>query len=106
MKKTPDELFDEYLPYIMQNWNEIQKNEKIKEVMDMNTNTVCQKVKNNYPLVHDEFIQMFVFTHMIILLVYVCTIENDGINTNYDNNWEKITDIIENDNDKNIDNLD
>lgn len=47
---------------ISKNWNNLEKNEIIKELVDMKTNNLCKQIKNDNPHFRNSYIQSLVFS--------------------------------------------
>lgn len=47
---------------ISKNWNELEENEIVKEMIDMKTNNLCKQMKNDNPHLRNSYIQSLVFT--------------------------------------------
>lgn len=82
-------MMDIYLRVIF-NWNTISKNEHIMKVLNMNTNNICKKIKNNNRNMRDSFVQAYVFSILIIMIF--------AVSVPIENITKSIPDFILNDN--------
>lgn len=67
-----EEIYNEILPNVIKNWEVLCKDDKVIESIDMNTNTLCQKIKFNNPNLDDSIIQIHAFTNLLTLFFYLC----------------------------------
>ncbi len=52
---------------VLLNWNNIKKNTHIMEILDMDTNKICQNLKEENPQLVDYMIQSYVLTMLITI---------------------------------------
>lgn len=56
---------------IIFNWSQIREYEEVMNVLDMETNTLCVKLKENNPMLRDEFVQARVLTILLVMFIMV-----------------------------------
>jgi len=61
---------------ISKNWNELEKNETVKEMVDMKTNNLCKQIKNDNPHLRNSYIQSLVFTFIYTMNINLNTKPN------------------------------
>lgn len=71
---------------ISKNWNELEKNEIIKELVDMKTNNLCKQIKNDNPDYRNSYIQSLVFS-----FIYAMNLNcNQCIGTRFSSSSEEL----------------
>jgi len=70
-------MMDIYLRVIF-NWSTISQNEHIMKVLNMNTNNICKKIKNNNRNVRDSFVQAYVFS-MLVMTIFSVSVPFENV---------------------------
>jgi len=65
-------MMNEIYVNISMNWDSIKKNDNIMNTLDINTNTLCKKLKSVHNELNDDMIKMRTFTIMMMLFMMVC----------------------------------
>ena len=84
-------------------YDEWKTNQKVMDVLNMNTNSLCIYIKIEYPKTEDKVIQSMALSFLINLYLLVCGIPFNCDNVdNVDNNMDNVDNV---DNVDNIDNM-
>ena len=86
--------------YVIFNWGKISQNRDIMNVLDVNTNSMCKKLKIQNPNMRDEFVQAHVYTLLLMMIFMTMIPITDVLKTNlqdYVLNDINITESINND---------
>jgi hypothetical protein len=70
---TDDKIFNDIYLNTIINWVNIRQNSTVMDVLDMNKNTMCIKLKNENPMMRDSSIQSYVLSLLIYMFWSICT---------------------------------
>lgn len=84
-------MHETYISVIF-NWAQIQTNQSILNILDMNTNSMCQYIKRNNPTLRDEFVQARVFTMLLMMIIGIAS----PIRSIFNNNGDGDVDLMRN----------
>lgn len=103
--KNFEEIICNFFMNVIFNWNNISQNPHVMNVVNMNDNILCQKLKSENPSMKDSFIQAHVVTILILMYILMSIpIKNpfddsDRSITNHLNNYSILFNKTQNNND-------
>ncbi len=68
-----DVEFETILFYVVENWNHIKYNNIVLKSFDINTNSLCRKLKHSYPQVNNYVIQSYVLALSLFSINLFCS---------------------------------
>jgi hypothetical protein len=68
--------------YVIFNWATISQDEHIQRTLDVNTNSMCRKLKLQNPNMRDEFIQAHTYTLLLMMIFMTMIPMTDMLNAN------------------------
>jgi len=81
--------------YVIFNWATISQNEHIMKTLDINTNSMCRKLKLQNPNMRDEFIQAHTYTLLLMMIFMTMIPMTDVLKTNLPDHILNDTNAVE-----------
>jgi hypothetical protein len=78
-----EELVSDMYSRVISNWDTIQQDQHIMNILNMNTNSMCIKIKDQHPTINDSYIQAYVFTIMATMIVVTSVPITNVLNESY-----------------------
>lgn len=64
--------------HVLFNWNKIKENEQVMNCLDMNTNSLCRKLKQSNPSQRDGYVQAHTLS-FLFMMVYIMNISTQNL---------------------------
>jgi len=66
-----NKLITKVFLHVIFNWHSISQNQEIMEGLDMESNTMCRRLKNQNPSLHDSYVQVHVLSTQLMMLLVI-----------------------------------
>lgn len=76
---TINDIMSYIYEYLMSNWDDIENDKDVMNILDVNTNNMCIHYKNIDPTLDDKHVQIKALTLLFTLLLLMFNMTNDNI---------------------------